>query len=195
MRIIFQTLAVLINLYMILCFIRIMLTWIPGLSYRPFARMLSNICDPFMNLFRGIRWLHFANFDFSPILSLGLLVGLSTICENIARYGHFSIGSLLAVIISVIWSLISGIIGFLLLFLVIRLIVLLISKNNYNPGWNQFDYAISPLVMRISGSFSNGKPVSYKTALIVSIIILILIEIVGKFLFGYISYMCSIIPF
>lgn len=37
-----------------------------------FGQILASICDPYMNYFRGIRFLRIGNMDFSPVLSIGL---------------------------------------------------------------------------------------------------------------------------
>ncbi|MCI1209334.1 MAG: YggT family protein [Treponema sp.] len=197
MTYIFRTLAALVNIYMLLCFIRILLTWIPGFAYSPFARFLSSLCDPFLRMFSGIRWLHIANIDFTPILALGVLTALASIFGNAASFGYFSFGGILAVIISVGWSLISSVFGFLLIFIVIRLLVLIFSRNNGNGSfiWNQIDYTLNPVVSRIAGFFSNGRPISYRNSLILAVIMLVLFQIAGKFLTSSLIYLCSRIPF
>ena len=34
---------------MIICFVRIMLSWFPGAQYSPVGRFLSSLCDPYLN--------------------------------------------------------------------------------------------------------------------------------------------------
>ena len=69
---IFSLLAAAISLYTMLCFVRIILTWIPSLNYSKFGHFMATLCDPYMNYFRRFRFLRFGNLDFSPVLSLGL---------------------------------------------------------------------------------------------------------------------------
>ena len=60
-----------ISLYTTLCFVRIILTWIPGLEYSKVGQILSAICDPYLKLIKKIP-LNLGNLDFSPMLAIGL---------------------------------------------------------------------------------------------------------------------------
>ncbi|MGB3491829.1 MAG: YggT family protein [Elainellaceae cyanobacterium] len=79
MTIILSSLQTFISLYLILLFIRVLLTWIPSINWmnQPFAA-LSQITDPYLNLFRSIIP-PIGGFDLSPILAflaLQLVSGL-----------------------------------------------------------------------------------------------------------------------
>ncbi len=69
MSIILSSLATFISLYLILLFIRVLLTWIPSIDWtsQPFAA-LSQLTDPYLNLFRSIIP-PIGGFDLSPILA------------------------------------------------------------------------------------------------------------------------------
>ncbi|MEO1523407.1 MAG: YggT family protein, partial [Cyanobacteria bacterium J06633_2] len=58
-----------IRIYLLLLFIRVLLTWIPSINWmnQPFAA-LSQITDPYLNLFRSIIP-PIGGFDLSPILA------------------------------------------------------------------------------------------------------------------------------
>lgn len=196
MAYLFETLAAAVNIYSLLCFIRIIMTWIPGAAYSGFGRFLSRICDPFMNLFRNIRWLQMGALDFSPALAIGILTAASTILSNIAETGRIYLGGIISVIIGMVWSILGSLGVFLLILLIIRYIVLLArgSADYYNSIWSQLDSALSPVVFRIAGFFSHRRPVSYKTALLVSILMLAAMLIAGQFLTNYIIHITSKIP-
>lgn len=190
--------ASVLSLYSVLCFIRIILTWIPSLSYSPFARFLSTICDPYLNLFRGIKWLVLGSFDFSPALSLCLLGAGTSILKSLSNGGRISIGVLLAMLIDIIWTIITSLLTFIIILLVIRLIIILTSKSEYANGnilIEQVDRSISALVFRVASFFTGGRRVTYKAALITSIIMLIITNFIGSILFSYISGLLIIIPF
>ncbi|HAH62435.1 MAG TPA: YggT family protein [Treponema sp.] len=197
MAYLFQTLASIINIYSFLCFIRIILTWIPGASYSGFGRFLSGICDPFLNMFRGVRWMQIGNLDFSPAVSIGLLYALSSILSNIAMTGRIYFGGILAIVISMFWSIIASLVGFLLILLIIRFIAVLTQKrqNYYGSFWSQLDYALEPFVYRVSKFFSSGKFISYKNAMLVTIIILSLLLIGGQLLITYLIHIVQRLPF
>jgi len=179
-----------------LCFIRIMLTWIPGASYSSFGRFLSSICDPYLNLFRGIRWLRFSNFDFTPAIALCILIALSTVFGNFALTRTISLGSILAILVRLSWSIFSSFIGFIAIVLAVRLVIMFLHKDSgyYGSIWEQVDHALSPFVFRITNVFSGGRPVPYRNALITGLIILILMQIGGSIIINTIASLLLQLP-
>jgi YggT family protein len=84
MTLLITTLASFIQIYTYLLIFRVLLTWFPNVNWynQPFAA-LSQITDPYLNLFRSIIP-PLGGIDFSPILAFitlqivsGLLVGLA----------------------------------------------------------------------------------------------------------------------
>lgn len=193
---IFRLLAGLVNLYSLVCFVRIIITWFPGTAFTGFGKFLSAICDPFLNLFRGIKWLRFGMIDFSPMVAIGILTALSTILGNIAMTGNIYIGGILALIVNIVWSIISSLAKFLLIVLLVRLAVMFFSKNSnyYGSIWSQLDSALSPLVFRMTNFFTNGKSSNYKSALITAIIMLLVLIIAGRFLIGFVVLILQRLP-
>lgn len=197
MAYIFQISASVINVYSFLCFIRIILTWIPGASYSGIGRFLSAICDPFLNMFRGVRWMQIGSLDFSPAVSIGILYALSSILTDISMTGRIYFGGILAIIISMFWSIIASLFGFLAIILVIRFIAILRQKssNYYGSFWAQLDYGLEPFVYRITKIFSNGKFISYKNALLITIIMLLVLLVGGQILTNYLTRFVLRLPF
>lgn len=68
-----STLATFIQIYSVLIIIRVLLTWFPNIDWynQPFAA-LSQITDPYLNLFRSIIP-PLGGIDISPILAILLL--------------------------------------------------------------------------------------------------------------------------
>ena len=187
-----------LNIYSLLCMIRIILTWIPGISYSPFARFLSQLCDPYLNLFRGIRWLRMGSFDFSPAIAMVVLQVAANLLSNIGRMSRLSVGVLLATLLSLAWSIASSIINFIIILLVVRLLILLIGKQDYNstnPFLNQIDSSLNPLMYRISRTFSGGRPISFKAGLIISAVSLFVVQAAGGILIFYLENLLSRLPF
>ena len=87
LQVILRLASAAISLYTLLCFIRILLTWIPNMGYNKFTLFLGKICDPYLNLFRRIRWLKFGALDFSPVLALALLAVFSTAMTELSIAG------------------------------------------------------------------------------------------------------------
>lgn len=173
---IFRLLSSVIQVYSWLCFVRIVLTWIPGASYSAAGRYLAAICDPFLNVFRGIRWMQIGGLDFSPAVAIGLLYALRSVLNSILLTGRLYIGGIIATIIGMFYSIVSSLITFLLLLLAIRLIAILLQRRGSytNSFWAQMDYALEPLVDKLSSSFIRNpfqRP-SYKTRILLAIAIL-----------------------
>ncbi|MDF5736688.1 MULTISPECIES: YggT family protein [unclassified Nostoc] len=73
MYLLINTLATFIQIYTVLLIIRVLLTWFPNINWynQPFAA-LSQITDPYLNLFRSIIP-PLGGMDFSPMLAIILL--------------------------------------------------------------------------------------------------------------------------
>ena len=185
MNVIFGIIATVLTIYSLLCFFRIILTWIPEISYSKAAQFLAGICDPYMNIFRGIKWLRMGSFDFSPALGLCLLGAFSSLFKMLSNGGMISIGMIIAMGIQIISSIISSLLTFIIIVFAVRLLVILMNRNNYNPSsfmLNQLDSSISPLVYRIAKTFTAGRNLTYKTALIISIVSLVAANIIFTFI-------------
>ena len=193
---IFYLAASAVSLYTTICFIRILIAWFPGANYSPVGKFLSQLCDPYMNMFYRIP-LRIGMFDFTPILSLGLLTMLSSLLKEIGKTGRIYVAGILSNIVLLLWNAVStiGIILFLIFF--VRYCVAIFSKssNNYDSPWQALDRYISNTVFKISKPFSFGKPNSYKNALLISSFVLFLSLIAGNILIEMLINIIAIIPF
>jgi len=73
MGIAFQTVITFLQIYSVLLIIRILLSWFPNLDwYNPPFSVLSQLTDPYLNLFRSIIP-PLGGIDLSPILAILLL--------------------------------------------------------------------------------------------------------------------------
>ena len=193
---IFRFLASVVSVYTFLCFLRIILTWIPTLSYSPFTRFIAKITDPYLDRFRHIKWLVMGSFDFSPAVGLCLLSLISTMLTSFSHGGSFSFGMILAMIVELAWTIASSLLGFLMIVLIVRLVMILTNHDNYgNPIVDQLDSSIRPMVYNIAKTFSAGKPISYKAALIISLVCLFVVLVFGSVLLGRLSTLIRSIPF
>lgn len=186
---ILRIISAFLSLYSLLCLLRIIITWIPNYSYSKPADILAQICDPYMNLFRGIKWLRFGSFDFSPALALCILGAGSQIFSSLANGGYINLQMILAMILGIFFSILSSLIFFLIILFAIRLILIMINKDSYNTSGfmaNQIDSSISPIVYRIARTFAMGRRITYKAALIISIIALLFLQFALRILLAFI---------
>jgi len=84
-----QTLAL---VYLVLIFIRIILSWIPRIPYnrvlQAFLTFVSDVTDPYLNLFRRILppvRMGPGALDLSPIVATFVLIIVSSIVSNLIR--------------------------------------------------------------------------------------------------------------
>ena len=193
---ILSILAGVLSLYTLLCFIYILMSWFPGAKFTRFGRLMSNICEPYMNLFRRLSFLRIGNIDFSPIISLGILSLASAILAGIQRTGRIFLGGIIGTILSSLWSIASSILGIFTLLIFIRWIALVISKGrtSYDSGWNQVDIILNKFSYKVAGTFTK-KPVNYQTSLLISWISFLIILGVGYFLISILVALCYRMPF
>ena len=186
---ILRIISAFLSLYSLLCLLRIIITWIPNYSYSKPADILAQICDPYMNLFRGIKWLRLGSFDFSPALALCILGAGSQLFSSLANGGYINLQMILAMILGIFFSILSSLIFFLIILFAIRLILIMINRDSYNTSGfmaNQIDSSISSIVYRIARTFAMGRRITYKAALIISIIALLFLQFALRILLAFI---------
>lgn len=186
---ILRIISAFLSLYSLLCLLRIIITWIPNYSYSKPVDILAQICDPYMNLFRGIKWLRFGSFDFSPALALCILGAGSQLFSSLANGGYINLQMILAMILGIFFSIPSSLIFFLIILFAIRLILIMINRDSYNTSGfmaNQIDSSISSIVYRIARTFAMGRRITYKAALIISIIALLFLQFALRILLAFI---------
>ncbi|MBR8834551.1 MAG: YggT family protein [Stigonema ocellatum SAG 48.90 = DSM 106950] len=86
MTLLINTLLTFISIYQTLLIIRILLTWFPNIDWynQPFAA-LSQITDPFLNLFRSIIP-PLGGIDFSPMLAFLALSLATMVLSGVPRF-------------------------------------------------------------------------------------------------------------
>ena len=188
------TVRQLINAYLFLCFIKILLSWVPSAAYSSFGRVLSSICDPYLNWFRRFRFTRIGMVDFSPILSLGILSIAAQLITSILATGTISLWAVVVSIIQLIWSFVSFILNLLIIFLIIRLGYDLFGSSNSSPFWYNLDRFLSPVIAKTTGFFQR-KPLQYRTRLVLTIILILLLRIVLGLFFGSLVLQFQVIRF
>ncbi|MDR2537541.1 MAG: YggT family protein [Treponema sp.] len=186
MQALMNVLATLTSLYMILIFVRIMLTWFSGAQYGRPLEILSGITDPYLNWFRRFTVLRAGMLDLSPIVAMAVLSLVNQVFLTLARYGHIRLGIILAMLVSALWSAASFLLGFFTVVLILRLIAYLARQDiYYNPFWKIVDTISQPVLYRIKRILFGPRIVNYRNGLIVSILTLVGIAVGLHFLIGF----------
>ncbi len=195
MTTIFSLIAAALIIYTILCFVDIILTWIPGAKYTKFGQFISRITEPYLRIFSRLRWTHVGYVDFSPIISLGILSLASSIFGSIASNGRLSLGYALAQVVNQIWGICSSLIGLIFILVLIRFIVVLVKNNENDPYsvWGQLDNFLRPVCQVIAKPFYKN-PNSYKYCLLTALIVLAVISILGGILCNFLMKLLISMP-
>lgn len=189
-------LAAILSIYTLCCFFYIIMSWIPGLKFTKFGRVISSICEPYLNLFSRTGFFRLGNIDFSPILSIGLLSLASTILGGIQATGRIYFGGILYTIIGSLWGIVQSLTGMLFLLVFIRWIILTIHHGYtpYESPWTQVDQMLTRFSYKIAGTFVKGN-MSYQKSLLFSWIALLVFWLAGTVLVGILKMLCTKIPF
>jgi len=173
-----------VSIYGVLCFIRIILTWVPSMNYNKFTLFLGKICDPYLNIFRNIKFFRIGYMDFSPAIGMGVIVIVSSLLKSIALQQRITVGGILAAIISMLWSIVSSVLSLIIVLMIIRLIVLLFESGRPSVFWHGFDSVFNPMAYKISSWFSSQKKqfMTQKKAYIIGIVVLIVFKLLADFL-------------
>ena len=165
-----------VSIYGVLCFIRIILTWVPSMNYNKFTLFLGKICDPYLNIFRNIKFFRIGYMDFSPAIGMGVIVIVSSLLKSIALQQRITVGGILAAIISMLWSIVSSVLSLI--------IVLLFESGRPSVFWHGFDSVFNPMAYKISSWFSSQKKqfMTQKKAYIIGIVVLIVFKLLADFL-------------
>ena len=195
MTVVSRILGGVLSLYMILIFVRVLLTWFSGVYYgRPYE-IIRSLTDPYLNYFRRFRFLQMGNVDFSPIAGILVLVVVLNILNRLAVYGSISVGLVLAIILNSVWSAVSFLITLFIVLIVIRFVAGLINANTVNPFIRTVDMIITPLLNWIHNTFFKRRFLTLQTGLAISGASLIVLSIAGNFLVYHLARLFQSLPF
>jgi YggT family protein len=191
-----KILSAVLSAYMILLLIRIMLTWFRTAQNGQVYRYLSSVTDPYLNWFRRFSGLRFGMIDFSPIVAFVILGFVINILNSIATYGTISFGIILALLINGIWSIISFIIILLMILSIIRLLGATVARSGFIAQMSAgIESIIEPVTSWVRKTIFRNKFTPYTTQLGVTIALLLVCNIAGRFLFNYLTRLAAGLPF
>jgi YggT family protein len=180
-----SVLSGIISVYMILIFIRILLTWFSGADFAQYGRsnslyvFLCSICDPYLNWFRRFRIFKTSFVDFSSLVALAFLSFVHNIFLFWGRTGRISIALVLNLFFQAVLSILFWVLGFFVVILLLRMIAFLGNFNIYSPFWHFIDFISQPILYRISRIFFPARITGYLFRIIFSIAALIILGILA----------------
>ena len=182
MEIVLRVISSILSVYMLLLFIRILLTWFSGVSYGRPMDLLRRATDPYLDIFRRISFLRTERIDFSPIAAIISLVIVLNIVNTLRVYGKITLGIVLALIISAVWSAVFFLLVFFLILIAARLVSTLVRQISFSPFWQTIDMLIHPMVSFIQRVIFRGRELSYRAQLGSGVIVLGVTAALGRLL-------------
>lgn len=183
-----------LSVYMILIFIRILLTWFHGPYFGRPMEILIQITEPYLQYFRRFEFLRTERIDFSPIAAILVLVVLQNIANTIAVLGTITLGIILSLLVSAVWSAISFLLTFFIILIAIRLIGQLFGVNSMSPFWHTLDTILQPVLSGITRKLRIKKPLTYPSALAVFGGGFLVISLVGRVIIRQIAMLLRALP-
>lgn len=191
-----KILSGILSIYMILIFVRVLLTWFSGVSsYGKPYEIIRSLTDPYLNYFRRFRFLQVGTIDFSPIAGLLVLVIGMNILNRLAMYGSISLGIILAIILSAVWSAVSFLMTLFIVLIVIRFVASLVNANTVHPFIRTIDLLITPLLNWIHNTFFKRRFLTLQTGLAISGASLLVASIAGNYIVFHLSRFFQSLPF
>ena len=181
--------------YMLLLFIRIIITWFSGSDFgRPYE-ILTSITDPYLNYFKQFSFLKFGMMDFSSIAGILLLVIIMNVLNTISSYGSITFGLILAIITGSIWSAVNFLITFFIMLIIIRLITGMLNATRQSSLMTTIETIISPVTNFVYYKIFKNNNITYTTCLAASGAILLVLLISGNALISYLGKFLGNLPF
>ena len=195
MDLVLRIITGLLSTYMLLLFLRIIITWFSGSDFgRPYE-ILTSITDPYLNYFSRFSFLKFGMMDFSSIAGILLLVIVLNILNTISSYGTITLGLILAIILGAVWSAINFLITFFIMLIIIRLVTGMINATRQSPLMTTVETIISPLTNFVYNKLFKNNNITYITCLAVSGVLLLAVLLSGNALTNYLGRSLGNLPY
>lgn len=164
---IFNAVSAILTLYMFVIVFRIIMSWFPGGQYGKAQVVLRRATDPYLNVFRRLRFLRVGYVDLSPIVGIMVLSVATYVFSSLATAGTVSLGMVLALIVSQIGSAAVFLTILLTIAMAVRAIAIAVGARGDTRIWMTLDALLQPLTYRIVSKIARDRFFTYRNALLV----------------------------
>lgn len=188
--------SALLILYLVAIMVRITATWFnaPGRSLGWLA-FLAKATDPYLNLFRRIRFLQLRGFDLSPLLAIAVLYALINIVGQLIVSQGIWFGRVLSIFILVLGTGVAYIFLLFALLALVRLVAVLARASSVNQVWYMLDHLLQPLVYPLISRISPRRVIPYGTGLGIFAAANLLVYWLANLLVYFLAGLADNIPF
>lgn len=185
-----------LSVYMIVIFVRIVMTWFQGVTYGRVYAMLASLTDPYLNWFRRNTPIQFGMMDFSPVVGILALGVAQNIFTQLAFAGRVTLGFVLAMVISALWSVISFFVTIFLILGVVRLVGMLAGLDGGGGRlWMVIEQMVNPPLQAVVRPFLRGRFTNYRDSLLIFCGVLLGGLVAGRLIITLLLSLAQRIPF
>jgi YggT family protein len=163
---ILQILSGLIIVYLLLLVMRIVLGWFAPQSLGKAWDLLLSATDPYLGLFRRVKFLRAGAFDFSPVAALLAIAVVLDLLYQVIYWGQIRLGVFLSSVLHAAWF---GVRFFLVVFLIVGILRALPRLFRGSSGAalvKVLDTVIQPVVAWVTRVFRLGLRAPYPQQLL-----------------------------
>ncbi|MEN6500148.1 MAG: YggT family protein [Rectinema sp.] len=187
--------SVVVSIYMLLCIVRIFFSWVPSLMTTRWGRLIADLTDPYLELFRPIALFRTPNVDFSPIVALAVLSVVNSLFVTLSYAVRITLGFILSLLLDAAWSAVSFLLGFFLVVVFIRIIGVIARLATLHPFWQILDGIINPVLFRVNTLIYRGRAVQYLQGLITGFVVVLVVRGLGGWIVRLLTSLLMSLPF
>lgn len=194
MTVLLTILAIALRLTIILIFIRILLSWLPGVNRQNAAlQSLDRVINPMLTPFRRVMPKTGA-VDLSPILAIVLLGALANVFDGLQIYSasHISVPIGL-IIVDIIWQVLSVLIIITIIIVLVRVLFSLVRADPWHPVSVAIREMSEPMVQPFR-AFVSRPTTSLDVAAVIAFVAYVIIYFLAREAFVMLAQSFSVIP-
>ncbi len=139
MIVVLQVLRAVIYTYLLLIFLRVLMTWMTGIDLGRAGELLQEVTDPYLNFFRTRLPVRIGPLDLSVLLASLALIFVAELAGQLLIRQTITVGIVLAIALSLIWVAVRFFLGLLVLASIVRGIGLVMAPESNHQAWGFLD--------------------------------------------------------
>lgn len=191
----FAILGTILTLYLAACLVKILHTWFGPTQETALGRFLDRLCNPWLKPFSRLRFLHFRNLDFSPVIALVVLQLVVQLCFFLSMPGALTFAIVLSTFLTLLGSAITMIVFFFAALAALRLIGIFMKRSSIQQFWFTLDHILQPMVYPLLAKLFPRRVIPYGTGLGIFLALTILLSLGVHFGMEFLSDLALAIPF
>lgn len=139
MILVLQALRAVIYTYLLLIFLRVLMTWMSGIDLGRAGEFLQQITDPYLDFFRRRLPVRIGPLDLSVLIASLALVFVAELAGQLLVRQTITVGITLAIALSLVWVAVRFFLGLLVVASIVRGIALVVAPDSNHQAWGLLD--------------------------------------------------------